>query len=106
MLSRLAKCLTHQAAYCKLRYMRLGRQLQKYRKDHSRSIRAMAKVCGLSNPFLCQVENGSDETWLGMSSLSLLRITRAYKLDLAEIIIHLTKLAERKGLLPKCKTTN
>lgn len=35
----------------------IGNQLHKHREKHQLSMRDVAKRCGLSNPFVCQIEN-------------------------------------------------
>jgi transcriptional regulator with XRE-family HTH domain len=82
--------------------MKLGTRLKTYRRENKKSVRQMARRSGLSNPFLCQLENSPDKTWLNVSVLSLLRIVRAYNLPLEEVLPQIEELAKKQKGYPEC----
>lgn len=81
----------------------LGKVLSRARKRKGATLRELAGVAGVSNAYLCQLEQ-SKQRILQISWLNLQRVCHAYEIPIKEMELHMRRLAERVGLLENGKS--
>jgi len=74
----------------------LGRILRRARKQQKRTLRELAARAGVSNAYLCQLEQSEDRL-LQISWINFRRVSQAYGLDRAAFETHMLKAAQRAG---------
>ena len=78
----------------------LGPVFQAARAKQDKTLRELATEVGLSNAFLCQIEDSSAEKRLLQARwLTLDKVARAYKLTTTFLYDRLREEARRQGLL-------
>jgi transcriptional regulator with XRE-family HTH domain len=76
----------------------LGRILRDARRRQQRTLRDLADQAGVSNAYLCQLEQ-SDDRLLQISWVNLQKVVDAYGLDKEEVEMRMSAAARSNGIL-------
>lgn len=77
----------------------LPKELRQRRIELKRSLRHAAAIAGLSNPWLCRLENEDESLFLKMTWTTLQRVCKAYDVAFSELNKKLERIARRKKAL-------
>lgn len=77
----------------------LGPVLHAARTKQDKTLRELATEVGLSNAFLCQIEDSAEKRLLQARWMTLDKVARAYKLSTTFLYDRLRDEARRQGLL-------
>ena len=83
----------------KRRKVALGPVFQAARAKQDKTLRELATEVGLSNAFLCQIEDNAEKRLLQARWMTLDKVARAYKLTTTYLYDRLRDEARRQGLL-------
>ena len=83
----------------KKRKAALGPVFQAARAKQDKTLRELATEVGLSNAFLCQIEDNAEKRLLQARWMTLDKVARAYKLTTTYLYDRLRDEARRQGLL-------